>query len=150
MRVAARLGSIDALIGLLFIALALVFLVPALTYGFGTMQRIGPGFFPGVVAILLAIVGIGNLVIALRQPGTPPQAIRWRALLPVIAIPAFGLTIAPLGLVAASLITVMIARRAERGPIRIEEPILAIGLALTCYAIFVVGLALPIRLLPAF
>lgn len=44
--------------GIFLVGFALIFGLTSLTYGLGTLQRPGPGMFPGMVSALLGVVGL--------------------------------------------------------------------------------------------
>lgn len=50
--------GINRLAGLIFILMGVTFLWLGLDFGFGSMLRIGPGFFPVILSSLLIILGI--------------------------------------------------------------------------------------------
>jgi putative tricarboxylic transport membrane protein len=138
----------DVLCGLLLLAVAGVFAVGLLELPIGTAFRMGPGYFPLVLMLLLAGLGIAILVSGLRIEGEPGgRPIPWRALLVVtFAIVVFGTTLKGLGLVLALTAAVLIATAAAR-PWR---PLAAFATTLTlvagCVAVFSFGLGLPLSL----
>src|SRR5690606_41075095 len=115
----------------------------------GTMRRIGPGLFPILIATVLAVIGIASLISGLRQGGEPPKLVNPRVFFPILAILVFAVSIRPLGLLIASGLVVGISRRADTNWPRPVELFLAVGLAVCCYAVFALGLGMPLRLLPA-
>src|SRR5262245_24061302 len=98
-----RLNAKDFLAGLLFVAFGLAFLVLAQRYPMGSARRMGPGYFPQVLA--LALIGIGSAAM-LRSLARPPAAIgrvAGKALLMVsLSVLLFGLTVERWGLSIAS------------------------------------------------
>lgn len=135
--------------GLLFIAIAVGFVVLASGYRYGTAQRMGPGFFPTYVAGALGLLG---LVIFLRSfvidgPRVDPIGMR-QLLVTLLAICIFGIALTSGGLVAAILSLVIVGALADP-EVRIGETILlAIFLAVFSVAIFVYLLGLPLQVWP--
>lgn len=133
--------------GLLLIAIAAVFALGLMRLPIGTAFRMGPGYFPMVLTILLTALGGAILVNGLRVEGSPASAVSLRALI-FIALPVvfFGLTVRGLGLVPSLGITVL----ATTFAVRDWNPVLAISTTLALVgasvAIFVVGLGLPLSL----
>jgi hypothetical protein len=133
--------------GMLLIAIAATFAVGLADLPIGSAFRMGPGYFPLVLTLLLALLGVAILVNGLRVEGPPVGAIPLGALL-FIALPIvfFGLTVRGLGLVPALAVTVLAATRAVRD----WNPALAVSTTLAlvaaCVAIFVFGLGLPLSL----
>jgi hypothetical protein len=152
----------DFFSGLLFIGIGAAFAWGAATYRIGSSASMGPGFFPLMLGILLAAMG---LVIALRallvrtMDGDRIGAWAWKPLFFIImANLLFGLLlgglpklgISAMGLVAAIYgVTLVASLAGERFKLR-EGLILATILALGSYLTFVVVLKLQFAVWPAF
>ncbi len=135
--------------GLLFMALGLAVLSMARHYPLGTTTRMGPGFFPVMLASLLAILG---LIIAVRsffaRKRDAIETIAWKPLLLVVAATVFyGLLVKDAGFIAVTFIAILFAARASRHGGTIPRLILAAGTTLCCTLIFITGLGLPLPLL---
>lgn len=120
----------------------------------GTTMRMGPGYLPTAVGILLLLL---STALALRAVASRSGAghdegpVVWR-LGPIAAIlaalGAFSMLIDPVGLIGATLALVVAARFAER-PLRpLETGGLAVGAAGFSALVFVELLQLPIALWP--
>ena len=153
----------DFLSGLMFIAVGTAFAVGATNFDVGSAARMGPGYFPLLLGIVLALLGVIVTLQSLRgraQPdGGAVGAIAWRQLifilganlifglllvgLPSLGIPHMGLIVAIYGLV----ITAGYARVGHR--LR-ESLVLATVLAVGSYAAFVYALNLQFPVLPWF
>ncbi len=139
----------DILSGLVFVAFGLLFAGGATTYAIGSAARMGPGFYPLVVGVLL--VGLGTVIVvrsgreADAEPLSQPA---WRAAAFILgAIMVFALTARGLGLVPSIFITASLSSLATP---RTSIPMaLAFGLLLTALSIgiFVVALRLNLQLL---
>ncbi len=137
----------NALCGAIFIAFGAYFGLTALTMEIGTAFRMGPGYFPLVLAGVLVLLG-GNIVAnALRVEGEPIGAMAWRGMLFILPAPIFfGLTLRGLGFVPSIFLTVFIACFAS---IKMRLPaaiILSVLMTVFATAVFVYGLGLPFRL----
>ena len=76
----------------------------------GTAFRMGPGYFPLVLAIVLILLGAIILVQAVRVEGEPIGPIAWRGMLFILPAPIFfGLTVRGLGFVPSIFLTALIA-----------------------------------------
>ncbi|MFG1361879.1 tripartite tricarboxylate transporter TctB family protein [Xanthobacter versatilis] len=138
----------DVLSGLLFIVLALLFAWQTQDLPMGTAVRMGPGYFPLVLAILLGLLGLIVLVNGLRFPGEKPSGIAWRGLAIItFAVVFFGVAVRPLGFLPALAVSVFLSALASR----LFHP--ATALAITAvmvvfaWAVFIKGLGLPLPLL---
>jgi hypothetical protein len=142
----------DVLAGLTFVVFGVAFAYGATTHEIGTPLRMGPGFYPLVVGILLAIIGA---VIALRPQGeakgaeasdepalTPPA---WRPLVLILgALVFFALTIRGLGLIPTVFVTSLLSIAASRRASVLS--VLAVATALTVVSVAIFGFALNLRL----
>ena len=70
MRLAIRHPK-DFWVGLIFTASGVAFGILAQDYEMGTMTRMGPAYFPTVLAILLTIIGLATTVRAFVTDGPP-------------------------------------------------------------------------------
>jgi hypothetical protein len=137
----------DFFCGLLLLAIAAVFAAGLFDLEIGTAFRMGPGYFPLVLTLLLAALGIAILINGLRVPGEPVGALPWRAIL-LIVLPVifFGAALRGLGLVPSLSIAAFVSTLAGRP----WSPAVALAttvlLVAGCAGIFVFALGLPISL----
>ncbi len=145
-----RLNRAETLAGLLFAAFGAVAIWLAADYPYGTPTRMGAGFVPtglgwGLVALGAAIALAGFFA---RDADAVPQSDARPLLFLLLGVAAFALLLERGGLVVAIASCVVVARLAER-PYRWREVVLlAGGLATAGALIFVIGLGLPIPLVP--
>jgi len=135
--------------GLLFLAFGLAVIGTARHYPFGTTTRMGAGFFPMVLAALLAILG---LIIAVRSCLAETREaigpVAWKPLLLVLAATAmYGLLVKEAGFIAVTFTAVLLSARASRHGGLVPRLLLAAGTTLCCLLIFISGLGLPLSLL---
>lgn len=152
----------DFVSGLMFMTVGGGFAWGAVDYEIGSAARMGPGYFPFMLGLIL--VGLGAIVTFNAFKSGPPGgdkigAIAWRPLafilganllfgallvgVPALGIPQFGLIVAVFGLV----ITAGYAREGARIK---DSLILATLLALGSYLAFVKLLSLQFPVLPWF
>lgn len=140
--------------GLMFVVVGVVFAVGATNYSMGTSARPGPGYFPLILSILMAILGGFVLFKSLTietEGGDPIGAIAWRPLLVIVAsITVFGLALPRLGL--AITVPILIVMTSLAGDEFKWKGVLATAVVLTVgsWAIFVLGLKLVIPMWPSF
>ena len=75
--------STNAICGLTFIALGGFFVYQCLNLELGTAFRMGPGYFPLVLASILTVLGVVVLVQATRVKGEPIGPLALRGMLSV-------------------------------------------------------------------
>jgi hypothetical protein len=146
----------------MFAIVGIAFAWGATTYSVGTGARMGPGYFPLMLGILLAILGIIVIFTALTietVDGEPIGKIAWRPLGFIIGsnivfgvllggLPTFGLP--AMGLIAAIYALVLIAGLAGEHYSLKASLILATILAIGSYVAFVVLLKLQFQVWPTF
>ena len=139
----------DVIGGVLIMAIGGAFLLLGRELEFGTSFRMGPGYFPTVLSVILILLGGAMVALAWRRPAEEGTLGRlpWRGIVLVIgATFFFGLALRGLGLIPVLLIVVLASAWASRyASWRTSVP-LALGMALFCYLVFVRGLGLPLPL----
>ena len=140
--------------GIMFLVVGIVFAVGATNYSLGTGARPGPGYFPLILSVILAILGAVVLFKSLTietEGGDRIGKIAWRPLLViVVAISVFGAMLPRLGLFITVPVLIVIVSLAGdefkwRGVV-----IASVVLTLFSWLIFVAGLNLTIPLWPSF
>lgn len=140
----------DALAGGIFVALGLIFMVAALGLERGTALRMGPGYFPLLLAGLLILIGAAVAFRALREEAAAihMHAVPWRGMILILAAPVlFGVTVRGLGLLPAIAIVAAISSFASRRMTIVLAAGITVLLTAFCVLVFNVGLGLPIRLI---
>jgi hypothetical protein len=148
--------------GLMFLVVGVAFAWGATNYTIGEGARMGPGYFPLMLGILLALIGLFITFEALvveTEDGEPIGAAAWKPLvfiiasnlvfgvllagLPKLGIPAMGL------IVAIYALTFVAALAGEEFKAK-EVAILATALAIGSYLAFIVLLKLQFPVWPSF
>lgn len=152
----------DFFSGLMFLAVGVAFAWGATTYNVGTGARMGPGYFPLLLGILLAVIGaviMFKATVVETVDGDKVGKWAWKQIffiiasnllfgvllagLPSLGIPAMGLIIAIYGL------TIVAALAGHEFRIK-EVLILATILAVGSYVAFIWGLNLQFPVWPSF
>ena len=138
--------------GLAFLAFGAFTVYQSGAYPLGTAARMGPGYFPTALGLILAGVGLVTLVrsVASAAGGQAGAIDVWLVARLLAAIAAFGLLLNPMGFFVAAFVAVMLA--AWAGPeFRLGEAlILAAGLTVGSWLLFIKGLKQTMPVLPAF
>jgi hypothetical protein len=134
--------------GVLYVFFGSSAVLIAREYGMGTALRMGPGYFPTVLGVLLALIGIISLVRSFIATGSPIGGLAFRGLLLVVGSTLmFGLIVRGAGLtIALPALVIMSAYASVRfrwGP----SLALAAGLTLFCVLVFLKGLGVPLPIL---
>ena len=148
--------------GLMFMGVGTAFAWGATSYNVGTGARMGPGYFPLLLGILLAIIGLVITFKAMTVETADGDKIgkwAWKPLVYIIlANFLFGillggwplLGIPAMGLIIAIVVLTFVAALAGDEFKFIEVLILAILLAVGSWAAFVWGLNLQFQVWPSF
>jgi putative tricarboxylic transport membrane protein len=139
----------DLAAGLLFMGLAAFALWIARDYPVGTAVRMSSGYFPRLLCLLLMAIGIFVTLRALARDGPAITPVRFRPLVLVTAaVVVFAYAIQTLGVVAATVLLVLIGGYASPRVRLVEMAAAAVVLALLTVAIFIWGIGLPIPVWP--
>ena len=139
----------DVIGGLVVIAIGAGFFLSGQELEMGTSFRMGPGYFPTILSILM--IGLGAVIAAqaLRAPTMEHSfgQVPWRGVLLLIgAVLFFGFALRGLGLAPAVLVVVLATAWASRYAGLRSSLLLSIGLAAFCAFLFIRLLGLPLPL----
>jgi hypothetical protein len=141
------LDNRDFLAGLLFLALGGLGFFVALSYPFGSIQDMGPGFFPRVLGVILMAFGVVTAARGLKSGERVDGQWGWLPLFTLAAsLVAFGWLMEHAGLIPAMVVLVVTSAWAGKEFRWAEVAVLAVVLCLMALAIFVWGLGLPYEL----
>lgn len=139
--------------GCIYLLAGAGFSLGALGYRVGDASRMGPGWFPLCVGLLLVLIGM--LVVAQSvRPHAAPETVKrpdLRSLAWVLgAVVLFGLLLKPAGLVIALVVLVVVSSRASHEFTWRAALINSVLLTLFSIGVFVEGIHLSIGLWPEF
>ena len=152
----------DFFSGLMFMSVGVAFAWGAGSYSIGTGARMGPGYFPMALGVLLAILGAAITFKALvvgPEDGDKVGAFAWKPLVFIIAanlvfgamiggLPSIGLP--PMGLMVGIVLLTFISSLAGDEFNFKEVAVLSVVLGLLSYLAFIVLLKLQFPVWPAF
>jgi len=120
-------------------------------YPIGSASRMGPGYFPFVLAMILSVLGAIIAFTSLATDGQPVDKFAIRPLILILgAVVIFGLLVKALGIAVGIIVLVMVSAFGGHEFKFREVLITAIILAISCVLVFVYGLKLPFPIWPAF
>ena len=155
-------SSKDFFSGLMFTVVGAAFAYGATSYTVGTGARMGPGYFPLLLGIILALLGAAILFKSLvveTPDGEPVGAFAWKPLIFIIAgnllfgvllggLPSIGLP--AMGLIAAIFGTTIVVSMAGDEFNFKETIVLSAILSVMSYAAFIMLLKLQFPVWPTF
>ena len=148
--------------GLMFIGVGVAFAWGATNYNVGDAARMGPGYFPLILGILMTLIGLAVTLTAMvvdTADGDKIGAWAWRPLWYIIAANiVFGILLAGLrdfnvpafGMIVGIYVLTFLASMAQAGWKFKTTLILATVLAIGSYLVFVMALKLQFPVWPDF
>lgn len=141
----------DFYAGLMFMSFGIAAIVISWAYPLGTAARMGPGYFPRILGILLIVLGSVLSLTGFKQSSEDKPV--WRlgpVSIVLVSVLVFSLFAQWLGMIVSSLLLVFIASSASK-EFRWKEALLS-GLiqGIVSVAVFIYGLGLPVRIWPVF
>ena len=96
--------------GLLFIAVGATAIVLGSKYNIGSAARMGPGYFPRVLGILLIVLGSILALRAFKLNGSPISRWKWRPTLIVLgSVVLFGVMVNAAGMVLSTIVLIALS-----------------------------------------
>ena len=140
------IDTANGLCAALFIGFGAFFAIESLGLEIGSAFRMGPGYFPLLLAVALVLLGLVILVQAIRVQGEPVGLIAWRGILLILPAPIFfGLTVRGLGFLPSIFLTALIASFASQRMKPLTAILLSAGVTLFSFVVFSYALGLPFR-----
>jgi len=139
--------------GIMYMVIGLFFAIMATNYPMGTAAKMGPGYFPFYLGILMFLLG---LLVAVKAFGAKAAIesipkFNWRIMAQITgAVVLYGLLLPRLGFLIAVVVLVFVAASASREFTWKGTAINAAFLVTFTYSVFVLGLKLQFPLLPTF
>ena len=140
-----RFVTKDFLSGLMFVAFGLAALYFGQHLAVGTPVRMGPGYVPRMLSLILLALGVLVCIVAMVGGSEPVERPKWKPItLVTIGIVCFGLLFERAGLIPALIVLVMISSLAGE-EFKIAEVIgNIVALSILCTLVFKVGLGMNI------
>jgi len=139
--------------GVMYILIGLFFAIVARQYQYGTAAKMGPGYFPFWLGLLMAALGLLVLVKSMGAKAAIESIpkFNWKIIgLITGSICLYGILLPKMGFLVAVLVLVMVASSASREFSWKVALINAAVLIAFTYSVFVLGLKLQFPLLPTF
>ena len=136
--------------GVMFFGFAVVAVLAARGYSLGSAGRMGPGYFPLLLGLVLGSLGALLIGRSLVLDGEPVPRLHVVPLAIIaVAVCLFGLAIEPLGLVVSLAILVVLSAWAGPQFRLIETMALALALIVFSVGVFVYALGLTLNTWPS-
>lgn len=134
----------DFLAGMLFMLIGGLGFYVALSYPFGSLQQMGPGYFPRILSGILIAFGVVTLLRGLKSGERVQGTWGWFPLLMLtIALLAFGFLMEHVGLIPALVVLFFTSAYAGKEAKFLEVVVLTVVMCIAATAIFIWGLKLP-------
>jgi hypothetical protein len=133
--------------GLMFIGFGLVAIYISRDYPMGSAMRMGPGYFPTYLGVIMALLGAAITALSFRVEGERVKPFAWRAMiLLAVAFAVFGWGVDHIGFVPALGALIFLSALAGREFKLKEVLVLMAVLIVGSWALFIYGLELPFPL----
>ena len=139
--------------GIMYMVIGLFFAIVATNYSMGTAAKMGPGYFPFYLGILMFLLGVLVAVKAFSAKAAIESIpkFNWRIIAQITgAVVLYGLLLPRLGFLIAVVVLVFVAASASKEFTWKGTAINAAFLVTFTYSVFVLGLKLQFPLFPAF
>jgi hypothetical protein len=138
----------DFFAGLMFIVTGAGGWFMARDYPFGSALRMGPGYFPTVLSVMMIVAGVYVMLMGLRngEKIKGNWSIRALIVLPLATV-LFGVLMEESGFIAAMIALCIVSAASSKEFKWLEVILLTVGLTITCAAGFIYGLGLPYPLI---
>ena len=139
--------------GIMYMVIGLFFAIIARQYQYGTAAKMGPGYFPFWLGMLMVALGLLVLVKSMGAKAAIESIPKfdWKIIgLITGSILLYGVLLPKMGFIVAVLVLVMVASSASREFSWKVSLINAVVLIAFTYSVFVLGLKLQFPLLPFF
>ncbi len=133
--------------GLMFIGFGILAIIIARDYPMGSAMRMGPGYFPTWIGVILIILGSIIAAMGFKFEGEKVGNFAWRPMILLsIAFAAFGWAIDNIGFILAMVILIVLSALAGK-EFRIKGVIAMVAvLVVGAWALFIYALELPFPL----
>jgi hypothetical protein len=111
-------------------------------YEVGTLNRMGPGFFPVSLGLVLAVIGFFIALPALFRPGSSMKVEIKTLILITLSIAIFALTLRSMGILFATAAAVLISSTADNELTWKGRIFIALGVASLVWLVFIYGLSM--------
>jgi hypothetical protein len=135
--------------GVLYIAFGAAAFWIGRDYPMGTAGRMGAGYFPSVLSVILILIGLLSATRAFAQEGEAVSSIAWKPLAFVVgSMTLFGFLLQTAGLVIALIVIILVSAVASQH-FRFDPKAVAglILLVAFCTLVFVKALGVPMPLI---
>jgi hypothetical protein len=143
----------DFAAGIMFVIIGVAFAFVATTYNMGTPAKMGPGYFPFWLGIVLAMIGAIVTMSSMSKKGQSDKLAKWD-LVSVLwvtgSVVLFGLIIKPMGLVVSLVMLIFISAMASHEFHWKGTVLNAVILNVIAYVAFIWGLQLQFQVWPSF
>jgi hypothetical protein len=143
----------DFYAGLMFLLFGAAAMYLSAAYKIGTAAKMGPGYFPFALGILLSALGAAIMAHSILWARGTQKGIVFQLKPPLLVLSSvvlFGLLLRPMGLVLATVLLVVVSSMASH-EFRLRDALLsAFALAGVVLAVFVYALDFQVPVWPAF
>ena len=141
-------NNTDFWAGVMFIIFGAAAVFMSRDYPMGSAMRMGPGYFPHYLGVLMILFGLGIGAKGLLKGSNPIGPWAFKPIIVLsLGVVVFGLLIERIGFVPSLVALIVLSTFAGREGIRwIEMTLVTVVLVLGAVAVFIYGIGLPYQL----
>ena len=139
--------------GIMYMVIGLFFTIVATQYSMGTAAKMGPGYFPFWLGILMTLIGLLVLIKSMGAKAAIESIpkFNWKIITQITgSVVLYALLLPRMGFLVAVVVLVLVSASASKEFTWKGSLINAAFLVTFTYSVFVVGLKLQFPLLPVF
>ena len=134
--------------GVIYVVVGLAAIFLSSDYGMGTAVKMGPAYFPTILASLLILIGTISVIRSFVKPGAPIGKVAWKGMfLIILSTLLFGFLARKAGTAFAFPLMVVISAYASSKFNLRNAFLLAAGVTVFCVLIFQVILGVPLPII---
>lgn len=135
--------------GVIFTAMGAFAVIYGSKYTLGTAARMGPGYFPRILGILMIVLGLILMLRSFKLQGGKVPAWKWKPTVLVLgAVVLFGAIVKPVGMAISTVVLIILASAASHEFRPKEAAISGVLLAALAVGVFILGLNLQLPIWP--
>tara|TARA_A100001391_G_scaffold161416_1_gene120295 strand:- start:16870 stop:17364 length:495 start_codon:yes stop_codon:yes gene_type:complete len=117
-------------------------------YDLGDLRRMGPGYFPMILGLLLAAIGVALIIEVVRSDNPPPPLLMRPFVMLSLGIISFAQLVERAGMVPAVFSLVVLSALGERTLRPLSILVIAVLMSAVSVLLFIEALGIPVPVFP--
>ncbi|MFP1680518.1 tripartite tricarboxylate transporter TctB family protein [Alloalcanivorax sp. C16-2] len=143
-----RLNRGEILVAIAFTLVGLAVAGIATGYQLGDLRRMGPGYFPLILGLMLAAIGVALVIEVIRSDNPPPPLLMRPFMMLSLGIISFAQLVERAGMVPAVFSLVVLSALGERTLRPLAILAIAVVMSAVSVMLFIQALGIPVSAFP--